>query len=293
MKKCAIIINGFYTNPSIEHQVSSLKSEFFTLGVSAEVVKSGSVLCFIEGNGVRLKSCGYDFAVYFDKDVHTALMLEKGGLRLFNSAKSIALCDDKMLTFIALSESGIRMPKTISSPVMYRPVTESAFLCRVEEEMPYPVVVKEVYGSMGAGVHLAKNREELAALRESLKLTPHVYQKFIGKGGEDKRIITVGGKAVASMLRVNEKDFRSNVACGGIGISCGVTEEEKFIAERASEVLGLDYAGIDVITDENGTPYLCEVNSNAFFLGIQQATGVNVGGLFARRVYGEVYGRNA
>ena len=291
MKKCAIFINGFYTNPSIEYQVSSLRREFFSLGVTAEVVKSDRMVCFIEGFGVRSDLNSLDFGVYLDKDIHNALMLEKGGLRLFNSARSIELCDDKMLTFIALSGSGVRMPKTLSSPVMYREAEERAVIGRIEEEIPYPVVVKEVFGSMGAGVHLAKDGKELAALRSSLKLKPHVYQKFIGNGGEDERIIVIGGKAAAAMKRVNEGDFRSNVACGGRGIADEPSEEEKFIAEKSAEVLGLDYAGVDVIRDADGTPYLCEVNSNAFFSGIEKATGVNVAGLYARHIFREVYGK--
>ncbi|MBQ7163699.1 MAG: RimK family alpha-L-glutamate ligase [Clostridia bacterium] len=291
MKKCAIFIKVFYTNPSIEHQVSSLRREFFSLGVLAEVVKSDRMVCRIEGFGVRSDLNALDFGVYLDKDIHNALMLEKGGLRLFNSARSIELCDDKMLTFIALSGSGVRMPKTLSSPVMYREAEERAVIGRIEEEIPYPVVVKEVFGSMGAGVHLARDKKELTALRSSLKLKPHVYQKFIGKGGEDERIIVIGGKAAAAMKRVNEGDFRSNVACGGRGIADEPSEEEKFIAEKSAEVLGLDYAGVDVIRDADGTPYLCEVNSNAFFSGIEKATGVNVAGLYARHIFREVYGK--
>ena len=291
MKKCAIFINGFYTNPSIEHQVSSLRREFSSLGVTAEVVKSDRMVCRIEGFGVRLDLNSLDFGVYLDKDIHNALMLEKGGLRLFNSARSRELCDDKMLTFIALSGSGVRMPKTFSSPVMYREAEERAVIGRIEEEIPYPVVVKEVFGSMGAGVHLARDKKELTALRSSLKLKPHVYQKFIGKGGEDERIIVIGGKAAAAMKRVNDGDFRSNVACGGRGIADEPSEEEKFIAEKSAEVLGLDYAGVDVIRDADGTPYLCEVNSNAFFSGIEKATGANVAGLYARHIFREVYGK--
>ena len=293
MKKCAIIVNGFYTNPSIEHQVSSLVREFSELNVASEIIKSDALLCFIEKYGVVKNIGDYDFAVYLDKDIHTALMLEKGGLRLFNSARAIELCDDKMLTYIALSESGVRMPKTVSSPVMYRPAEDGDFTDRVEREISYPAVVKEVFGSMGQGVYLARDRSELEELRKTLRLKPHIYQKFIGKGGEDTRIIVIGGKAVAAMHRVNGGDFRSNVACGGKGVACAVSDEEKFIAERSAEVLGLDYAGVDVITDTDGTPYLCEVNSNAFFLGIEQVTGINVAKLYARRIYGSVYKKTA
>ena len=43
-----------------------------------------------------------------DKDKYISLMLEKAGLRLFNSSLAIELCDDKMLTHIILAKNGIK-----------------------------------------------------------------------------------------------------------------------------------------------------------------------------------------
>ena len=281
MKKCAIIVNGFYTNPSIEHQVASLKRELEARGVVCTVVKGNELLAHVEDcNAVTWLDV--DFAVYLDKDVHTARLLERSGIRLFNSASAIELCDDKMLTYIALTGKGVRMPKTVSSPVMYRPVSEDGtFLNRVEQEIGYPTVVKEVFGSMGYGVHLAVNRDELDALRQRFKLVPHLYQQFIGRGGEDKRVILVGGEVVACMLRKNYGDFRSNIEHGGKGYVTELTDEEKDIATAAARELGLDYCGVDILTGLDGKPYFCEANSNAFFRGIEAVTGVSVAGKYA------------
>ncbi len=39
-----------------------------------------------------------DFVLFWDKDINLAKRLEKSGLPVFNSADSIAKCDDKALT---------------------------------------------------------------------------------------------------------------------------------------------------------------------------------------------------
>ena len=56
------------------------------------------------------------------------------------------------------------------------------------------------------------------------KLEAHFYQQFIGRGGEDIRVIVIGGKYVCSMKRSNKNDFRSNIELGGVG--------EKFVADN-------------------------------------------------------------
>lgn len=274
---CAIIKNGFYFGTSLEAQIRTLRAALTERGVKTDVLTTDKVLCFIDEN---LKSSvgEYDFIVYLDKDPYLSVLLEKSGYKLVNSAKSIELCDDKMKTYIALYPY-VRVPETIFSPLNYTEKTDE-FFKEVEKFIPYPIVVKEVYGSMGRGVYLAKTHEELKKLHEELNFKPHVFQKFIGKGGEDTRVIVIGGKAKAAMKRINEKDFRSNVELGGVGIKADVDGEEAKLAEKCAKILNLDYCGVDVLSDEKGL-CVCEVNSNAFWNGIVKATGIDVAGAYA------------
>ena len=274
---CAIIKNGFYFGTSLETQIQTLRAALTKRGVKTDVLTTDKVLCFIDEN---LKSSvgEYDFIVYLDKDPYLSVLLEKSGYKLVNSAKSIELCDDKMKTYIALYPY-VRVPETIFSPLNYTEKTDE-FFKEVEKFIPYPIVVKEVYGSMGRGVYLAKTQEQLKKLHEELNFKPHVFQEFIGKGGEDTRVIVIGGKAKAAMKRINEKDFRSNVELGGVGIRVDVDGEEAKLAEKCAKILNLDYCGVDVLSDEKGL-CVCEVNSNAFWNGIVKATGIDVAGAYA------------
>lgn len=274
---CAIIKNGFYFGISLETQIRTLKDALEKRGVKTDVLTTDKVMCFIDGK-IKSRVSEYDFIVYLDKDPYLSVLLEKSGYKLVNSAKSIELCDDKMKTYIALYPY-VRVPETIFSPLNYTEKTDK-FFKEVEKIIPYPIVVKEVYGSMGRGVYLAKTQEELKKLHEELNFKPHVFQKFIGKGGEDTRVIVIGGKAKAAMKRINENDFRSNVELGGVGIKVDIDGEEAKLAEKCAKILNLDYCGVDVLSDEKGL-CVCEVNSNAFWNGIVKATGIDVAGAYA------------
>ena len=68
---------------------------------------------------------------------------------------------------------------------------------------------------------------------------------------------------------------RANVARGAKTTVFEPPAEALAVAERACEVLGLDFAGVDLLFGKDGEPILCEVNSNAHFEGISAATGVD------------------
>ena len=289
MKKGAIIINGYFENQSTKNQVKRLTEEFLNLGVLIDVIKGNEIICFINNKEIKTNIFAYDFIIYLDKNLHIASMLEKAGYKLFNNAKAIADCDDKMLTFIRLANEGVSMPKTLPSPIMYVDTKDDLFLDGVEKELNYPIVVKNVYGSMGKGVYLAENRNKLDALFDKLKLFPHLYQEYIGEGfGKDIRVIVVDNRVICSMERENKEDFRSNIGLGGKGREISLTKAQEELALRSVKLLGLDYAGVDIISKE-GKDYICEVNSNAFFKEIEEVTGKNVAKAFATCVFSKIY----
>ncbi len=290
MKKCAIIANGYYHGEPLTNQINCITAELEKLNISVDRIYTDKLIAFIS-NGDVLTSIGeYDFILFLDKDLYISHLLEKAGYTLVNSARSIELCDDKMKTYIALSSKGILMPDTISSPLNYTDA-EDEFYVEVERIFGYPVVVKEVYGSMGKGVYLARNREELKSLRTKLKNLPHLYQKFIGNGGRDVRVIVINGKAVGGMERVNPNDFRSNVQLGGKGKNIVLSKEVENLAEECAKILGLDYCGVDVLSD-GFKNYVCEVNSNAFFKEFQSVTDIHVAKLFAKHLKERFYKDN-
>ncbi len=285
--KGVILTNAYKDIPQTRSQCARLKEELEKLHVSIDIMRNDFFAANITSGGdIASKLSGYDFCIYLDKDKYISYMLEKAGIRLFNSAQAIELCDDKMTTALALSNSGIPMPKTLPGLLCYdesAPLNEQA-LRIVEEELGYPVIVKSSFGSMGTGVFKAENFEQLKGAASALKMQPHLFQQYITESaGRDIRVIVIGGKAVAAMERISGGDFRSNIAIGGRGLKIDMPVQVKEMAEKAAALLNLDYCGADILFGKEGF-YLCEVNSNAFFDGIEAATGVNIAKLYANHI---------
>ena len=222
-------------------------------------------------------------------------LLDKLNVKTFNSHKSISVCDDKGETYIELSGKGFNLPKTQFAPLCYSQECEISeqYVISLEQNIGYPMIAKSSYGSCGSGVYKIDNRKELIKIMQQLKTIPHMYQQYLGKHvGKDIRVIVIGGKAVASMQRYNPNDFRSNLALGGVGTKIEVNDKKyaKVIStsQKVSKVLGLDYCGVDILLGDDDKPYICEVNSNAFFEGIEKVTSVNVAEKYVEHILNNI-----
>lgn len=278
-----IISNGYLKTPKYMEIIALYEACARERNISLELIFNNELLIGVENNtlfirGKKIKQLP-DFVLFLDKDIRLAYQLEQIGLRLFNSSRVIALCDDKSQTFQALAGLDISMPKTIIAPLVFKGFKETTcdYLDHIEKELAYPLVMKESYGSFGEQVYLIQNREELAAKRKQLLCTPHIYQEFIANSkGRDVRINVVGEQIVAAMLRTSETDFRANVTNGGKMQSYTPPASFEALALKVCQVIGADFAGVDLLFGENDEPILCEVNSNAHIKNIQLCTGVNV-----------------
>jgi RimK family alpha-L-glutamate ligase len=294
MKKALILINAYMQLQSQFSQAERIKAELEKLGVKTDILRNDGFFARIEEGEICV--ClpeKYDFCVYLDKDKYTLQMLEKSGVKLFNSYQAIEDCDDKMQTYIALSKHGVKMPKTLSGLLCYEPTeaVKEETLARIEQNLAYPVIVKECFGSLGKGVFMARNRAELTCIAERVKCKPHLFQETVQTSiGRDVRVIVVGGKVRCAMLRQSDCDFRSNIELGGKGSIYKLSKEMRETCEKVATLLKLDYCGIDILFGERNEPIVCKVNSNAFFGGIERVTGVNVAKAYAEHIHACVYG---
>lgn len=279
--KIGIIINGYYQPPALMAQVERLKSHLIDK-CEVEVISTTSIISYIGRDSLKVNT-DIDAAIYLDKDIDIARMLESAGVRLFNSANAIAMSDNKMSTHIILSKAGVQSPITIASPLYYRGEDDEHFIEKTAEAVGLPMVIKECHGSFGAQVYLAESIAEARKIRQKLLGRPHIYQEFISSSvGHDTRVIVIGGKVVAAMRRVNDGDFRSNIELGGKAIKIdNLSEKYSKIAIKSALALGLEYAGIDILDGENGEPIVCEVNSNAYFNAISKVTDIDVAKTYA------------
>ena len=274
-----IIINGFLREEKFFSLYSALKQSADRAGLQLELKTNIELMCDIASGKTVANEALPPFAIFWDKDVRLAKTLEAAGMKLFNSAGSIELCDDKSLTHIALMNR-VPQPKTVLIPLTFPRVgyTDCAFLEKIADYLGFPLVIKQCFGSFGAGVYLARNMDEAKAALMKTAGGAAIAQQYIASSfARDIRAYVVGDKVAAAMLRHNESgDFRANVAQGGKADAYALNEAQAVLAVKTAQILGCTFAGVDLLFGENGEMTVCEVNSNAHFAGISAATGVNI-----------------
>ena len=62
---------------------------------------------------------------------------------------------------------------------------------------------------------------------------------------------------------------------------CPLTEQGKQLAIQVSNILGMDFCGIDLLIMDDGSFVVCEANANVGFLAFDQACNLDVGGIIA------------
>ena len=276
MKGC-IIVNHFIQTGKFQQIYQMLERAFRQAGISTTLKTNAQALLEINEPAPTDFRPDSDFILFWDKDVRLARHWERRGFRLFNRSEAIEACDDKGLTAILLEQTGIALPKTIVAPLTYPGIgyPDTGFLARAAEKLGFPLVVKESRGSFGMQVYLVRNIDELVAKAREIAPAAFILQEFVASSaGQDVRIQVIGNRAAGAVKRIGKPgDFRANVSNGGKMYPFEPTTEMVDMALKAAQTLKLDFAGVDLLIPEDGPPLLCEVNSNAHFKNLLDATG--------------------
>lgn len=200
---------------------------------------------------------------------------EMTGAFCLNSATAIANSRDKLLAHQLMAASRLPMPVTAfaSSP------HDTDDLIQMVGGPP--LIVKLLYSSQGKGVVLAENKKSAQSVIDAFRNAEanFLVQQFIADAaGQDIRCIVLDGKVIATMRRqAPSDDFRANLHKGGTAHKVKITSEERKIAVKAARIMGLKFAGVDILRSEKG-PLLLEVNSSPGLEGIEKTSGVDIAG---------------
>jgi gamma-F420-2:alpha-L-glutamate ligase len=199
---------------------------------------------------------------------------ERQGVMMFNGSRAIEAVADKLQTLQILSQRGIPTPRTILGKF---PVDVGL----VERELGFPVVVKTLRGTRGAGVVLCNSKAEFNDLADLLDGAEagadFLFQQYVtASHGRDVRVLVVNGKARAAMeRRSTDGSFKSNISLGGQATRFELPPEMAHLAVMTARALDLDIAGIDILFDKEGYR-ICEANSSPGFQALEPACDINV-----------------
>jgi ribosomal protein S6--L-glutamate ligase len=144
------------------------------------------------------------------------------------------------------------------------------------EDVSYPMIVKLKNGSLGIGVKIINTASELKQFWLENNREDWLMQELM-EVGRDLRVLVLGGSVMGGMeRRAVEGKVVANYSQGGTVNQVELTESQKKLALRAAEVLKLEYAGVDLIRDQERQWRILEVNRCAQFRGFEKATQQNV-----------------
>lgn len=198
-----------------------------------------------------------------------------------NSPQSLRLANDKWVTHVMFRDAGLPVPHARLANSMEE-VRSAA------RELGFPLVVKELEGTQGLGVRLARDEDELIrdAVELEIERQPLLIEHYIECGAVDKRIVTMNHHMLAAMERhAKSGDFRANIALGGVGETTEVSEFELSIVQKATDLIGLRLVGMDLGTVKEvlpgreylpvGSPFLIEPNPMPGLSGLRDATHID------------------
>lgn len=201
---------------------------------------------------------------------------EAMGTFALSSSISITRSRDKLRSLQLMSRDGIGLPVTgfAHSPNDIKDLIKIA--------SGAPLIIKLLEGTQGVGVVLAETHKAAESVIQAFMGVNAniIVQQYIEESkGADIRCIVLGGKVIASMKRQSAPDdFRSNLHQDGQATLVKITKDERETAVRAAKVMGLKFAGVDLLRSNSG-PVVMEVNSSPGLEGIETITQKDIAGM--------------
>lgn len=191
------------------------------------------------------------------------------------SSEALIKSRNKFRSLQILAANGLGVPKTILSNNSY---TTSELLQKIQGP---PYILKLSKSTHGIGVIKSDSLQNAETILDAFYKTGSkvLMQEFIEEAdGADIRILIVNGSIVATMKRQARKgEFRSNLHRGGSAIIITPTDAERHLALRATELMGLKVAGVDILRSNKG-PMVLEINASPGLEGIETTTGIDIAG---------------
>jgi RimK family alpha-L-glutamate ligase len=218
-----------------------------------------------------------DIGAFFNR-VGLLSALAEMGVEIVNSISSILQMRNKAETMRKLIAAGLPVPETL--------ITESIGDAASFIKTHFPCVLKPITGFGGEGVQLIERKFDLEHIYDYLKFHSQIFgkgayllQEFIKGPGFDIRAFVLDNKVIATMQRVSQEGFVTNVHAGGTPRPNDIDVTD--IAIDAAKAVKGRIVGVDIIPDLKGDLWVLEVNATPGWTGLQRVTGMDISSIVA------------
>lgn len=218
--------------------------------------------------------------VVFYLDILHALKLLN--IPVYNDGRAIEKSVDKAMTSFLLKQVGLPTPPTW----VVRDHAKAIAIAELELRQGRRLLTKPLFGSQGEGIRRIEKMTDLFWLASSHGI--YYLQRFVDSGTSefsDLRVFIINGVVVAGMRR-HGVCWLNNVARGARCEAVKIDKEMAQLALKATQTLEMDYAGVDIICDQQGNYQIIEVNSIPAWKGLQNVCQIDVAKLLVEDLMG-------
>ncbi|MCQ4333245.1 RimK family alpha-L-glutamate ligase [Natronomonas sp. F2-12] len=187
---------------------------------------------------------------------------------MLNTPMATMTAMHKFASGTALAEAGLPVPDALMA-------LSGDLLNTRRDRFGDEVVYKTAIGTHGGGTWKLDTDDPVNPMVGARQAFLQELIEHDEEQHHDLRVYVVGERVVGAMNRyAPEGEWRTNVALGGevVDVTDELSDEIVTMAKRATDEIGLDYAGVDIVEGEDGY-HLLEVNPTAGFRGLFKATG--------------------
>lgn len=200
--------------------------------------------------------------------------LRELGVPVYNDARAIERSVDKAMTSFLLRLRGLPTPPTWVT----ENIADARAIVLREMAAGHHVVFKPLFGSQGNGL-IRIDSGNAVPVTEAVNGVWYL-QRYVGAPDDssrwqDWRILVIGGHAVAAMKR-HGTSWINNVAQGARCERAELEDSLVHLAIGALRAVEMDYAGVDIIRDEEGRLQVLEVNSIPAWKGLQAVCPIDI-----------------
>ena len=190
-------------------------------------------------------------------DTNVSKILEKRGIKVINSTFTINNCVDKLKTHEFVKRLNINQILTYQlNDINYEKAVSLVGL---------PFILKYRFGKQGMNIYIINNIEEFNEVIKNINPSDYLLQEYIKHTyGKDVRVFIIGNEVIGACMRVNNSDFKSNLAQGGLSYHYEIDDIIKNNSLKLAKELKGDIISVDYVFGDNGLLF-CEANTNPGF----------------------------